>query len=77
MGGGSTDAGITTDLTLNGAQISAVVDVITQLRQEMIVRDAALELLVAVGIPRDRAEVIVDKTAAAPKLKPENDTPRA
>lgn len=68
---GVTDAGIITELTLNGAQISAVVDVITQLRQELIVRDAALELLVAVGIPRDRAEVIVDKTISAPKLKPD------
>lgn len=65
--GSASDAGA--DYTLNGAQITAAVDVITQLRQKTIAVDAALELLVAVGIPRERAKLMVEKTLNMPKLK--------
>jgi HK97 family phage portal protein len=64
------DAGVGTDLTLNGAQITAAVSVIERLRESVIDRVSATELLVAVGIPRDRAEAMVAAIAAMPALSP-------
>jgi len=75
--GGQSDAGVITDLTLNGAQIQAAIEVVTQLRQKTIGPLAALELLVAVGVPRDRAQAIVSETESAPELpaKPPSSSP--
>ena len=47
------DAGVSTDLTLNGAQILAAIDVLEKLKTNIIVAVAATELLVAIGIPRE------------------------
>jgi lambda family phage portal protein len=47
---------------LNGAQILAAVDVMGRLGAGQIVAEAAVELLTAVGIPGDRAKVMVEKT---------------
>lgn len=63
---GTVEAGVSTDQTLNGAQIAAAIDVLDKLAAKALVDFAAVELLVAVGIPRDKAEQIVSKTLAAP-----------
>jgi HK97 family phage portal protein len=63
---GTTEAGVITDQTLNGAQIAAAIDVLAKLASKEIVPFAAVELLVAVGIPREKADTIVKQTAAAP-----------
>jgi len=66
---GRSDAGVSTDLTLNGAQITAAVDVMVQLRQQILVPEDAIELLVAVGIPRPKAAMIVSRTKSKPPLE--------
>ena len=63
---GTVEAGVSTDQTLNGAQIAAAIDVLDKLARKALVDFAAVELLVAVGISRDKAEQIVTKTKAAP-----------
>lgn len=47
---------------LNGAQITAAVDVMLKLREKSIAPAAAVELLAAVGIDRARADQIVSET---------------
>jgi Protein of unknown function (DUF935) len=54
--------------TLNGAQITAAIDVVKELRLGVIGPKAAVELLVAVGLLRERAQEIVNETEAAPPL---------
>jgi lambda family phage portal protein len=49
-------------MALNGAQILAAVDVVGKLGAGQIVAEAAVELLTAVGIPADRAKLMVEKT---------------
>lgn len=71
---GKPAAGVVTDQTLNGAQIQAAVEVITQLRARAIGPISAVELLVSVGIPRDRAQAMVDETKAAPPLPAADDS---
>jgi SPP1 gp7 family putative phage head morphogenesis protein len=72
---GEANAGVTTDLTLNGAQITAAVDVISKLSLGELVPVAATELLVAVGLPRDRAEIMVTASAKNIIKKPDTVTP--
>ena len=73
--GDDVDVGVQTDLTLNGAQIAASVEVLEKLQQDTLASEAAVELLVAVGIPRDQVQIMVDSqmTKAKPveELQPE------
>lgn len=65
--------GVAAETTLNGAQITAAVEVLAGLTAKTIVPIAATELLVAVGIPRDKAGAIVQATtnpATAPLPTP-------
>lgn len=57
------DAGVQTKLALNGAQITSVLEVITQVARKQIDNSVAVELLVAVGIERANAEGMVQNTA--------------
>jgi HK97 family phage portal protein len=74
---GSADAGITTSLTLNGAQITAAVEVLEKLQLKTLAEDAALELLVAVGLPRESAQLMVtsQKAETVPVTDPPSDPP--
>lgn len=64
-------------LTLNGAQIQAAVQVLEQLQAGVIPELAAIELLVAVGIPRQKAEQMVGAVQKRPaEPAPEDDPPR-
>lgn len=56
---GGADAG---PVSLNGAQITSLVDVVGKLRSGVIAAEAALELLVATGIERVRAQAVVKAT---------------
>lgn len=56
---GDLEAGVAADQTLNGAQISAAVDVLEKLQLGTIAPEAAIELLVAVGLPRDQVNLMV------------------
>jgi capsid protein len=47
---------------LNGAQITAAIDVMVKLREQTLAPAAALELLVGIGIDREKAEKIVNET---------------
>ena len=53
------EAGVTTTLTLNGQQILAAIDVLEKLNKKTLAEEAAIELLVAVGLPREDVEVMV------------------
>lgn len=72
----SEPAGVNTevnaDSSLNGAQITAVLDVLGRLVAGQVTPDVAVELLVAVGIPRERAESMVkdQQKAEPPPPKP-------
>lgn len=59
--GAQGDAGVTTDLNLNGAQITAAVEVLQAVATGEIADVPAVELLVAVGIERDRATMMVSQ----------------
>jgi HK97 family phage portal protein len=63
------DAGVTTELTLNGAQIQSALEVLLQLAKGALAEEAAIALLVAVGIPRDEAEKMV--SAQVTEVDPE------
>lgn len=64
------DAGIVADTTLNGAQINAAVEVLEKLQLQTIAPTAAIELLVAVGIPRDQVELMVNSQVDQAKPAP-------
>lgn len=64
------DAGVQTDMTLNGAQVESVRQVLLDLQLGVLAPAAAVELLVAVGIPRDRAQAMVSAQEALPKPDP-------
>jgi HK97 family phage portal protein len=64
---GNADAGVTTEVTLNGAQITAAVEVITQFSNHAISDVSAIELLVAVGINRDNAVQMIEAEKNKPK----------
>lgn len=53
------NAGVQTELTLNGAQITAALEVLLQISAGQLADAAGIELLVSVGIPRERASAIV------------------
>lgn len=72
---GTVDAGLATDQTMNGAQIQAAVGVVEDLRSKKIGPIAALEFLVAAGVPRERAQAIVNETQAQPPLPEAPDPP--
>jgi phage gp29-like protein len=59
-----------TDTPLNGAQITAVLEVTTKLIAREIPPDVAVALIAAVGIAEDRAREMVTKAMAQPKLEP-------
>ena len=71
----SAEAGITTTLTLNGAQITAAVQVIEKLASEIITEASAKALLIAVGLKAEDAETMVksevaaDRPAVDPKIQ--------
>lgn len=54
------DAGIPDVKTLNGAQITAALEIINQMKLGSISEVAAVELMVAVGITRETAQTIID-----------------
>jgi hypothetical protein len=56
-------AGVVTPLTLNGAQITSAVDVMQKLKEGILSKVAATELLVAVGIQREQADKIIASMA--------------
>lgn len=68
IAGSSVDAGIEAETTLNGAQITAALEIITKLGNDEIETQTAIELLVAVGISRDKAQVMADEAKANPEL---------
>lgn len=77
QGGGSGDqlpaqGGLNTDLTLNGIQVTSAVGVLESVSKGTIADVAAIELLVGMGIPRDRAEAMV---AAQAKIDPPAEPP--
>lgn len=65
------------DSSLNGAQITAVLDVLGRLARSEIVPPVAIELVVAVGIPRDRAEQMVNDQAGVAAVPEASTTTRA
>lgn len=66
------DAGIDSNVTaLNGAQISSAIQVIQEVIAGKIPRVAGTELIVAVGIPRDRAEAMINESVKLPAPVPE------
>lgn len=66
---GAPDAGVVTDLALNGAQISSVLDVIERLSQKLILASVGTEVLVAAGLPRATAEQMAsDSYGTAPAV---------
>jgi hypothetical protein len=65
--------GVTAETTLNGAQITSAMAVVQGMTNKSIGRIAGMELLVAVGIPRDKAQSMADEAqplAAAPVAVP-------
>jgi len=56
---------------LNGAQITAVLEVLTRLRAGELTAVVAIELLVSVGMQRERAEIVVGEIGKLPKTLPE------
>jgi hypothetical protein len=67
---GTPEAGVVTDQTLNGAQITAAVDVMNRTRIGELVESVAIELLVSLGFPREKAQAMVKAELAAPKPPP-------
>lgn len=56
-------AGVVTPLTLNSAQITSAVDVMQKLKEGILSKVAATELLVAIGIQREQADKIIASMA--------------
>lgn len=67
---GEPQAGTVAETTLNGAQITAALSVIEQLSTGKIEQLGGVELLVAVGIPRDKAEAMADEAVNNPQEPP-------
>lgn len=69
--GGTVNTEVNAESSLNGAQITAVLDVFARYAKGEVTAPVAVELLVAVGIPRDRAESMVkDQESAKPPEEP-------
>ncbi|HUS40100.1 MAG TPA: phage portal protein, partial [Pirellulales bacterium] len=68
---GEVEAGVSTPLTLNGAQILAAIDVLEKLNAGTLSDDAAVELLVAVGLERDDVQSMVSTQVKAEQPEPE------
>lgn len=64
---GTANAGVVTDITLNGAQVESARNVLLDVQLGHIADTAAIELLVGIGIERPRAEAMV---AAQLKIPP-------
>lgn len=65
--GAPATAGIAENVTaLNGAQISSAIQVIQEVIAGRIPKVAGTELIVAVGIPRDRAEQMINESSKLP-----------
>lgn len=64
---GAADAGVTTALTLNGAQIESAVNVILQLASGAITAVSATNLLTAVGLKLEDAQAMVAAEVSKPK----------
>lgn len=60
-------------LSLNGAQITAALGVVGQFRDGLLSEFAAIELLVAVGVPRDRAQEMVASIEVVPLSSGQSD----
>lgn len=68
---GTVNTEVKADSSPNGAQITAVLDVFGRLARKEITPDVAIELLVAVGLPRDRAgEMVADQATVKPPAEP-------
>ena len=66
---GDVEAGVITDQTLNGAQITASLDVLAKMHAGEIAPDAATELLVAVGLPREAVIPMISSQGSLPAIK--------
>ena len=55
---------------LNGIQIKAALDILAALTAESLTKEAATELLVAMGMDREAANLIVSSTVKLPKPEP-------
>ena len=64
--GGEGGIAVGDNATLNGAQITAAREVMIDVRTGTLPNDVAIELLVGVGIPRQRAQMMIDAVAAMP-----------
>ena len=60
------DAGLQTDLTLNGAQVTAAIDLLGRVALGGIASEAALELLVGIGVERTLAQKMLSAQAKIP-----------
>lgn len=67
----SVDAGVATDLTLSGVQITAAITVLEKLVEDTLAKEAAIELLVAVGLPREEVETMVTAQESVDPPEPE------
>lgn len=63
---GEPEAGVTTELTLDGAQITAVIEVLNQYKSGLLSDIAAEELLVAVGMQRASVRKMLPTMAKLP-----------
>lgn len=62
------DAGLTKTEPLTGPQLTGAVTVLTALAQGLLTQEAAVELLVSVGMPRDKAEAACENAPSAPPV---------
>jgi len=67
---GSAEAGVVTSQTLNGAQIASALQVLTQFRLGELYEQATAELLVALGMMRDRVAAVIAEIKAKVKREP-------
>lgn len=77
---GTVNTEVKAEGALNGAQITAVLDVFGRLQVGQVTPAVATELIIAVGIPRDRAASMVGEQAklpAPPAPNPTNQPPAA
>jgi hypothetical protein len=72
--GAVADAGVVTTQTLNGTQISSAMQVIQQFKSGEIFEKAATELLVSVGLLRDRVAAIIAEIRSKVTIKPKQPT---
>ncbi len=75
--GGTVNTEVNAEASLNGAQITAVLDVFARYAKGEVTAPVAVELIVAVGIPRDRAESMVQEQASVEPPRETTPSPAA